>query len=238
MKQNATTSALPVGYFGASTGVPAALVAAASGASAISAIVSRGGRPDLAGAARLRSSAMVSTPPTISRVGGVSLQRAELAELRCKKHLAIYSRSRARWQSAIRALRKPDREPEQVPRELRSGISSWVAEVSKATGYAEIARIRKYRYEDLAHSAGLSRRPRVSLPSYGDEQKVLARRSQLCQRGTAWRPASNTILRQPKPYGGLCRMICGKWFTASRGEKFVPAPGAEDAGLPSIVIKG
>lgn len=43
---------LPLGYFGASTGAAAALVAAA-GDARISAVVSRGGRPDLAGAALL-----------------------------------------------------------------------------------------------------------------------------------------------------------------------------------------
>ncbi len=51
VKQDPDTAALPIGYFGASTGAAAALVAAASGAWPIAAIVSRGGRPDLAGAA-------------------------------------------------------------------------------------------------------------------------------------------------------------------------------------------
>jgi pimeloyl-ACP methyl ester carboxylesterase len=44
----ADTAALPQGYFGASTGAAAALAAAASPASPVRAIVSRGGRPDLA----------------------------------------------------------------------------------------------------------------------------------------------------------------------------------------------
>src|SRR5205823_2811086 len=45
------TSALPIGYFGASTGGGAALVAAAQRPEIVDAVVSRGGRPDLAGAA-------------------------------------------------------------------------------------------------------------------------------------------------------------------------------------------
>ncbi|MFE6776715.1 dienelactone hydrolase family protein [Streptomyces sp. NPDC057702] len=45
------TRALPVGLFGASTGAAAALVAAAERAQAVAAVVSRGGRPDLAGPA-------------------------------------------------------------------------------------------------------------------------------------------------------------------------------------------
>jgi dienelactone hydrolase len=47
--QNPETKGLIVGYFGASTGAAAALIAAAERANIISAIVSRGGRPDLAG---------------------------------------------------------------------------------------------------------------------------------------------------------------------------------------------
>ena len=48
---NGSTAALPIGLFGASTGGGAALVAAAARPTRVSAVVSRGGRPDLAGAA-------------------------------------------------------------------------------------------------------------------------------------------------------------------------------------------
>ena len=53
--QNPDTQKLFVGYFGASTGAAAALVAAAERGNIISAIVSRGGRPDLAGSKALRN---------------------------------------------------------------------------------------------------------------------------------------------------------------------------------------
>jgi len=53
--QNPDTQKLSVGYFGASTGAAAALVAAAERGNIISAIVSRGGRPDLAGSKALKS---------------------------------------------------------------------------------------------------------------------------------------------------------------------------------------
>ncbi len=62
---NPATASLPVGYFGASTGGGAALVAAASLADRVSAVVSRGGRPDLAGPALPRVKA-----PTLLIVGG------------------------------------------------------------------------------------------------------------------------------------------------------------------------
>ncbi|MDW6021180.1 alpha/beta hydrolase [Mesorhizobium sp. BAC0120] len=63
--QDPNLSRLPVGYFGASTGAGAALVASA-GDDRISAIVSRGGRPDLAGEALQRVHA-----PTLLLVGGL-----------------------------------------------------------------------------------------------------------------------------------------------------------------------
>jgi putative phosphoribosyl transferase len=64
---------LPIGYFGASTGAGAALVAAAEASSEVSAVVSRGGRPDLAGEALERVRA-----PTLLIVGGDDTQVIEL----------------------------------------------------------------------------------------------------------------------------------------------------------------
>jgi len=59
------TSALPLGLFGASTGAAAALLAAAARPAAVGAVVSRGGRPDLAGPALEQVRA-----PTLLVVGG------------------------------------------------------------------------------------------------------------------------------------------------------------------------
>jgi dienelactone hydrolase len=80
---------LPIGYFGASTGAAAALVAAAERPKIVRAVVSRGGRPDLAGPALARVEA-----PTLLIVGGndplvIELNRAALAQLRCEKRLVI-----------------------------------------------------------------------------------------------------------------------------------------------------
>ncbi len=82
------TRDLPIGYFGASTGAAAALIAAA-GDERIRAVVSRGGRPDLAAAALLRVSA-----PTLLIVGGndfgvIELNQDALERLRCEKRLEI-----------------------------------------------------------------------------------------------------------------------------------------------------
>lgn len=66
---------LPLGYFGASTGAAAALVAAAERPTAIRALVSRGGRPDLAGSALRRVRA-----PTLLIVGGHDLPIIQLNE--------------------------------------------------------------------------------------------------------------------------------------------------------------
>jgi putative phosphoribosyl transferase len=83
------TGALPTGFFGASTGAAAALVAAARIGPAVKAVVSRGGRPDLAD----RSLADV-TAPTLLIVGGRDetvrkLNEIALAELRATKELAV-----------------------------------------------------------------------------------------------------------------------------------------------------
>jgi putative phosphoribosyl transferase len=79
----------PIGYFGASTGAAAALVAAADAGDRAAAIVSRGGRPDLAGSSLSRVRA-----PTLLIVGGrdvdvLALNRLAYGELVCPKDLAI-----------------------------------------------------------------------------------------------------------------------------------------------------
>jgi dienelactone hydrolase len=89
LTQYPDTRDLRVGYFGASTGAAAALVAAAERPQAVGAVVSRGGRPDLAGSALPRVKA-----PTLLIVGGndtqvIELNWAALAQLRCEKRLAI-----------------------------------------------------------------------------------------------------------------------------------------------------
>ncbi len=80
---------LPVGYFGASTGAAAALWAAADLGPEVAAVVSRGGRPDLAGA-RLADVAA----PTLLVVGGhdevvLDLNRRAQAQMRCETRLAV-----------------------------------------------------------------------------------------------------------------------------------------------------
>jgi pimeloyl-ACP methyl ester carboxylesterase len=75
LKAQPETKALPLGYFGASTGAAAALVAAAELPSEVGAVVSRGGRPDLAG-----ESLESVRAPTLLIVGGNDLQVIDLNE--------------------------------------------------------------------------------------------------------------------------------------------------------------
>jgi putative phosphoribosyl transferase len=87
--ENPETRHLRLGYFGASTGAGAALVAAAERPESVGAVVSRGGRPDLAGSALSRVRA-----PTLLIVGGndvqvIALNWAALAQLHCEKQLVI-----------------------------------------------------------------------------------------------------------------------------------------------------
>ncbi len=86
---NSEIPVLPFGYFGASTGAAAALVAAAELTESTYAVVSRGGRPDLAAAALHKVRA-----PTLLIVGGddhpvIDLNKRALNELQCEKQLEI-----------------------------------------------------------------------------------------------------------------------------------------------------
>jgi len=88
VRGEAATRHLAVGYFGASTGAAAALVAAADDP-AVAAVVSRGGRPDLAAPVLSRVRA-----PTLLVVGGddvpvIAMNEEALRRLRCEKRLVI-----------------------------------------------------------------------------------------------------------------------------------------------------
>jgi putative phosphoribosyl transferase len=89
VRQQAECQDLSLGYFGASTGAAAALYAAAGPGADIAAVVSRGGRPDLAGARLCQVRA-----PTLLIVGGrdervLELNRQAQARLRCENRLAV-----------------------------------------------------------------------------------------------------------------------------------------------------
>jgi putative phosphoribosyl transferase len=89
LSQEPATRSLRLGYFGASTGAGAALVAAARKPAAVGAIVSRGGRPDLA-----TDNLPAVQAPTLLIVGGnddvvLELNRQALRRLRCPKELVV-----------------------------------------------------------------------------------------------------------------------------------------------------
>lgn len=89
LRENAATKHLRLGYFGASTGAGAALQAAARTSSPVGAIVSRGGRPDLA-----EHYLPEVTAPTLLLVGGedqpvIEMNQQAYRLLRCPKQLTI-----------------------------------------------------------------------------------------------------------------------------------------------------
>jgi len=89
MGNRAEARGLPMGLFGASTGAAAALVAAAQRSALVGAVVSRGGRPDLAAAAL-----PAVTAPTLLMVGEndqevLTMNRQAQRELRCESKLEI-----------------------------------------------------------------------------------------------------------------------------------------------------
>lgn len=88
-RQDPETAQLPIGLFGASTGAGAALVAAAALGDTVGSVVSRGGRPDLAGAALCAVRA-----PTLLIVGGadhgvIQLNERALRQMTCEKALIV-----------------------------------------------------------------------------------------------------------------------------------------------------
>jgi putative phosphoribosyl transferase len=89
LRQQTETRSCRVGIFGASTGAAAALVAAARSPQQVDAVVSRGGRPDLAD-----HELAAVTAPTLLIVGGnddvvIDLNEQALASLRCPKQLIV-----------------------------------------------------------------------------------------------------------------------------------------------------
>ena len=91
IKKEEGTSHLKIGYFGSSTGGGAALVAAAELGQQISAVVSRGGRPDLA-----RDALGQVTAPTLLIVGGldysvIQMNKEAYAQMHCEREMKIVS---------------------------------------------------------------------------------------------------------------------------------------------------
>jgi len=93
VRERSDLNGLKLGLFGASTGAAAALVAAAERPQDVSAVVSRGGRPDLAGPALTQVRA-----PTLLLVGSLdtevlALNRDALRQLTCEKRLEVIPRA-------------------------------------------------------------------------------------------------------------------------------------------------
>jgi len=89
IKKHEEVESFPIGYFGSSTGAAAALVAAAELGEQVAVVVSRGGRPDLAGASLPRVKA-----PTLLIVGGrdeqvISLNLNAYRQLQCEKKIEV-----------------------------------------------------------------------------------------------------------------------------------------------------
>lgn len=119
-------AALRVGYFGASTGAAAALAAAAQRRGQIAAVVSRGGRPDLAGTLALAK----VTAPTLLIVGGddppvIALNRAAEAQMSCERSLVIVP-------GATHLFEEPGM-LEEVARLAAMWFARWFAPVERAS---------------------------------------------------------------------------------------------------------
>ena len=123
VERNASTRHLRVGYFGASTGAAAALIAAAARPS-VAAVVSRGGRPDLAKEALARVRA-----PTLLLVGGedagvIELNQEAYAMLRCEKKLFIVPGATHLFEEPGTLERVAERAASWFVRHLSSGMAA------------------------------------------------------------------------------------------------------------------
>jgi len=124
LAQEPETGKLRIGYFGASTGAGAALVAAAQRPNIVRAVVSRGGRPDLAGSALARVRV-----PTLLIVGGndvpvIDMNREAMARMQAKKRLEIIP-------GATHLFEEPGT-LEQVARLAAGWFRTWLAPSGKA----------------------------------------------------------------------------------------------------------
>jgi pimeloyl-ACP methyl ester carboxylesterase len=129
--QQPQAGSLPIGYFGSSTGAAAALVAAAREPVRIGAVVSRGGRPDLAGGALADVCA-----PTLLIVGGddvpvVELNRAALGLLRAEKRLEIVPGATHLFEEPGALERVAELAGDWFVRHLGAGQQPWTEETGR-----------------------------------------------------------------------------------------------------------
>ena len=130
LRDQPAVAELPLGYFGASTGAAAALWAAAEPAAAVDAVVSRGGRPDLA-ESRLAS----VRSPTLLIVGGrdevvLGLNREAQQWLRCENKLAIVP-------GATHLFEEPGALPT-VTRLAREWFANWFSASDRSASYTDV----------------------------------------------------------------------------------------------------
>ena len=123
LRASPDAGSLPIGYFGASTGAAAALRAAAERPEFVRAVVSRGGRPDLAHDALPRVSA-----PALLIVGGldaavIELNRVALAQMHCRTELVIVP-------EATHLFEEPGA-LEQVAMPARDWFAKWLPAIAK-----------------------------------------------------------------------------------------------------------
>ncbi len=107
LSEDPETASLQLGYFGASTGAAAALVAAARRRETVAAVVSRGGRPDLAWEDLPGVAA-----PTLLIVGGydeevLMLNRKALSRMSCPKRLTVIPGATHLFPEPVRSRRSP-----------------------------------------------------------------------------------------------------------------------------------
>ena len=127
---------------------------------------------------------------------------------------------------------------DQREQELRTNLSSWLADVCSVKGRAEIARLRKHRHELLAHSAAPFRPSRVQPMRYGDPRNALQKTIPIVSRGFQLVTGihhdfkTTASVWNDRQYD-MWEMI----RSAARGEKFSPRQTQDDL-LRDMIEKG
>jgi hypothetical protein len=129
--------------------------------------------------------------------------------------------------------------PDQREGELLTKLTSWLGTVDATKDCVEIGRLRNYRHDILAHSAGRSHRPQIPLPYYGDGQKVLEQTIPIVSEGFCLATGIDHDFSTNKSVWDQTQRDMWEIIrSAARGERYSPPPRDANDLLRELTEKG